>query len=250
MNDINFENRFWLQILGDHMRFLATTLAPVEKEFLTQVLRFQQEADRLLRIQNADIIELLNLATSVRELKLDILNQHLVGKIKINLPPTFINHMLNELEQYIKILLAYQETGQVLIEHPIAHHSLWLSDADGHADAIITNLDATEKITRKKFKKMKKTFQTFYLKAIEYAGYLRTGTTDFPALDKFDREVNITITLFINMLKELEAARLDNSILGHLQPLMANHMVREEAYYLTKLGFQPNYNPTAARIES
>jgi hypothetical protein len=30
---MNFENRFWLQVLGDHMRFLEATLNAQEKNY-------------------------------------------------------------------------------------------------------------------------------------------------------------------------------------------------------------------------
>ncbi len=46
-----FEHRFWLQILGDHSRFIHDALAPVEKENIKIASQFIQIFDMLLRKQ-------------------------------------------------------------------------------------------------------------------------------------------------------------------------------------------------------
>jgi len=251
MTPIIFENNFWLQIVGDHLRFFKSTLAIDERDTIETVVQNQQFADQLLELsrQNQDVsTQALKLALTVRQLKLNILNRQLTSNIKINLPPTFINHTINEIDEYIELLNYYQNTGQIISKHQNDYHLLWLPDAAGHADAVITTLDNTEKLTRKQFKKLKKEFEVFYLKAIEYTGYMRTGNTNFPAFINLNNNVDISITLFINMLHELEVNQLNKSILGTLLPLMADHMAREECYYLSKLGFNNTCDPTTPRI--
>jgi hypothetical protein len=63
-----------------------------------------------------------------------------------------------------------------------------------------------------------------------------------------------TMICFRKYLKELEVGILEKEILGTLSPLMADHMSREECYYLTKLSIvagtrNPECNPAKPRIE-
>ena len=104
-----FEHGFWLQILGDHARFIHDSLAPQEKQEIEQTRYFIQVFDQLLRsIQNADLIRLSQRADEealqLRQLKLSIIRKQLTGKITIHLTPSFINHMVNELDEYLRVL--------------------------------------------------------------------------------------------------------------------------------------------------
>jgi hypothetical protein len=61
--------------------------------------------------------------------------------------------------------------------------------------------------------------------------------------------------MFQAFLCELEELRLTDELLGTLSPLMADHMSREECYYLMKLSEvtdvkDPNCYPTKPRVET
>lgn len=99
-----------------------------------------------------------------------------------------------------------------------------------------------------------KQFEHFYLKAIELAGYLRTNINSFPALNRFNHQAEMEIQLFRVFLHELADLRLNDELLGVLTPLMADHMSREECYYLMKLSEvsdvkSPDCYPTRPRLE-
>ncbi|WP_144553714.1 DUF2935 domain-containing protein [Peribacillus simplex] len=51
-----FEHRFWLQILGDHSRFIHESLAPIELENIEIALEFIQIFDTLLGKVNSEDI--------------------------------------------------------------------------------------------------------------------------------------------------------------------------------------------------
>lgn len=264
MNDVfetaaRNEHLFWLQILGDHSRFILEALAPVQQEEIKKTSMFIQIFDTLL--DQAKTMNPMQIAASaedqvlnLREFKLELLRKHLSGKIKIHLSPTFINHMVNELEEYVRII-NYLKSGQVPpIYHELHHHLLWLMDAAGHSDAISANLDAVEKSLRTNSDLFTKQFENFYLKAVEMAGYLRTNLTAFPALSKFNSDIQLEIKLFQNFLNEIEELRLSKQALGTFAPLMADHMFREECYYLTKLAQSaniemPNCDPSKPRLQ-
>jgi Domain of unknown function (DUF2935) len=260
---ILFEHRFWLQILGDHARFIFGSLAPNEQEEIERAKYFIELFDALLEYAQNDLsseeISALNQQASIqtenlRAFKLHLLERHLVGKISTTLSPTFFNHMVNELEEYERILNAYLAGNLSPVPNPIDLHLLWLSDAVGHAASIHSLLDMTETDYKQKLERFTKEFEHYYMKAIELAGYLRTNLHHFPALKHFNHQAEIEMRLFQIFLHELEEMRMNNELLGVLTPLMADHMSREECYYLMKLSQvsdvkAPDCYPTKPRNE-
>ncbi|MFJ8067284.1 DUF2935 domain-containing protein [Psychrobacillus sp. NPDC096426] len=239
-----YELHFWLQVLGDHGRFIHDSLAPGEKEKIEVASSFIKRFDQLLEtsqksLTNEQIMELAKKAKvaseKIRAFKLWLIKEHLVGEIKISLPPTFINHMVNEVEEAIRVF-SYLEKGEnIPAVHPLHHDLLWLIDAAGHAGAIDTDLDRVEKQLKEKGQQFMKDWEDFYLKAVELAGYLRANVDKFPALDKFHQDIELEMTIFKGFLKELEEMRIKREALGTFTPLMADHMAREETYYLKKI---------------
>lgn len=256
-----FEHRFWLQILGDHARFIYNALAPGEIKEIAIAHSYINQYDQLLgqaRMKEAANLAQLNkqaydLTTNLREYKLNLLDRLLLGQIKLGLTPTFLNHMLNELEEYFKILIVLLEGKPVPKYAPLHHDLLWLSDAAGHAAAIAMDLDAVEKRLIKKSKQFEKNFNEFYLKAIELTGYLRTLRASYPSINKFHSDVNMEMSIFMAFLKEVEELGLSAELLSRINPLVPDHMYREECYYLLKLsqsGVVPpqNCDPTQPRV--
>ncbi|OOM16077.1 DUF2935 domain-containing protein [Clostridium saccharobutylicum] len=257
-----FEHHFWLQILGDHSRFILNALSPNETFFIDEANKSIDIFDNLLeeshnKISNEDISRLnyesYSAAMRIRKLKLSIIAKHIEGKINISLPPTFINHMVNELEEYIFILNDLIN-GKKPCYRDIHLHLLWLPDGSGHASTLADNLDMTEKKLIKKAKVYSKMFTNYYLKAKEFSGYTRTGIIEFPALKKLDADVDEAMNYFKDFLKKLEEYILEKQVLGVISPLTTDHMFREECYYLTKLSMvsdtkPPECDPTKPRIK-
>lgn len=257
-----FEHRFWLQILGDHARFIYNALSPVEPNDIGIALSFINQYDQLLtqaRMKEEDInLAQLNkhayeLTANFRAYKLNLLDRLLFGQIKIGLTPTFFNHMVNELEEYIRILVVLLEGKPVPQYAPLHHDLVWLLDAAGHGAAIATNLDAVEKRLIKKSKQFQQNFNELYLKAVELAGYLRTLRIHYPSIAKFHSDVNLEMSVFMAFLKEIEELGLSAELLSRINPLVPDHMFREECYYLLKLSQSgavppPNCDPTKPRV--
>ncbi|HZG71678.1 MAG TPA: DUF2935 domain-containing protein, partial [Chondromyces sp.] len=115
-----FEHGFWLQILGDHARFIHDSLSPKEKARIQEADNYRQTFDALLArarqirrteeaVQLAE--EAKRVSEKLRNYKLSIIRMQLENRISIHLTPTFINHMVNELEEYLRIL-DYLRKGQ------------------------------------------------------------------------------------------------------------------------------------------
>jgi hypothetical protein len=258
-----FEHRFWLQILGDHSRFILITLSPKESTEIQIAQQFILIFDELLlkARQTMDPREIPGITAlayqrtqELRQFKLHLLQRHLIGRIEIGLTPTFINHMVNEAEEYLRILELLRMNRLPLFD-AIHLHLVWLLDASGHAGAIAADLDMTEKNVLKNSKRFEMQFMEFYMKAIELAGYMRTHLKDFPALARFNHNVELEMLLFQHFLHEIEELRLSDELLSRISPLMPDHMYREECYYLTKLSQvsqvkPPHCDPGRERVES
>ncbi len=238
-----FEHQFWLQVLSDHSRFIHDSLYPSEKSDIAQANSFIQLFDQLLSqiqsINDANAVIFANAcedaAHGLRQFKLSLIKRHLTDQKNIHLTPTFMNHMVNELEEYLRVLTYLKQKKTPPIFHELHHHLVWLIDAAGHAGAINDRLDGVEKRLKEKSHEFTKHFEQFYLKAVELTGYLRTNSRKFPALSRFNQEVELEIELFKTFLHEIEEMELSAEVLGTFTASMADHMQREEQYYLMKL---------------
>lgn len=258
-----FENRFWLQIMGDHSRFIFFSLSPTESEYILTAQNFIRKFDQLLEQSHKQLsdseLEDLNrkayeTAYQLREFKLELLSMSLISDLKSHLSPSFYNDMLNELEEYL-LILGLLMNAQLPIFHPIHYHMLWLTDAVGHAASVSAGLDFVEKELINRAFCYEMQFQDLNTKALLMNGYLRTRLVSFPSLNRLNEEVNIPMANFMEFLENLRDQRMDGKVLGTLMPLMADHMSREECYYLMKLSQvtptirKPDCDPARPRFE-
>ncbi|MTI58968.1 MAG: DUF2935 domain-containing protein [Firmicutes bacterium] len=260
LRSILFEHRFWLQILGDHARFIYNALSPAENEEIDSAQHFIQVFDDLLQRarQGVPVLELTRdvrrYAENFRQFKLELIEKKLVSDLVLWLPPSFINHMVNEIEKYLEIIHFFLREEELPEEMVIEQHLLWLLDAKGHAGAINDNLNLVEQGLKEESQDFTENFDDLYDKVIEIAGYMRTSLDDFPALERFNFEAENEIEEFMFFLEKTLDLELANKVLGTLTPLLLDHMLREECYYLTKLAQltsvrRPTCNPERPRIQ-
>jgi hypothetical protein len=259
-----FEHQFWLQIMGDHARFIFLSLAPTESEYILTTQEFIILFDQLLeqshkKLTDNELNELNHKAYEatyrLRELKLELLTMSLTSDLKSHLSASFYNDTLNELEEYLYIINALMN-GQNPLLHPLHYHMLWLTDAIGHAATLSSELDLVEKDLIDRAFRYEVQFQDLNIKSLMMNGYLRTQLGSFPSLDRLNEQAGLAITSFMEFLETLRDQRMDGKVLGTLMPLMADHMFREECYYLWKLSQsannirRPECDPTRPRLEA
>ncbi|MCJ8010252.1 DUF2935 domain-containing protein [Paenibacillus sp. KQZ6P-2] len=263
MEEALFEHRFWLQILGDHARFIYNALSSTEAEDVRTaeqfIVWFDQLLDQARTIQQAGALNELNeqayqAVLKLHAFKLRLLDRLLLGKVVIAMSPTFINHMLNELEEYERILTELRSGKPVPYYHPLHHDLLWLPDAVFHSAAIASDLDGVERRLIYKSKEFEQHFNEFYLKALELVGYLRTLKTTYPSIKKFHQDVDLEMAAFMAFLLEVEELDISAELLSRLNRLVPDHMYREECYYLQKLSQfgevpKPDCDPTKPRVQ-
>lgn len=174
-------------------------------------------------------------AQALRNFKLELLNAHLTVGIQSSLSPTFYNHMVNEAEEYLRILSSLLAGQQPPLLNPLHYHLLWLKDAEGHANGLSVRLDDTERELIQQSDSFRLLFNQYYNKAVEFSGYLRTGNSDFPALARLNLDVETTMRNFRGFLLSLAETVQSKTVLSVLTLLIPDHMDREECYYLNKL---------------
>lgn len=238
-----YDNPFWLQILGDQMRFVQNTLLSRETDHAQQAQHFitlfdtlyAQSTDYLPDIALERFLETAyNSAQQARTFTLVVLRRQLCGEACINMAPGFLNQMANESEEYLRILdLAIKNSESRM--HPIHYHLLWLLNCSMSADVINACLDPSERDLLRAGHRFMHKFDNMYLKSIELMGFLRTGLPEFPALARLNADVAGELAAFAEFLLALEDSLKNKEILGTLCRLHVNHMQRKACYYACKL---------------
>ncbi|WP_166238264.1 DUF2935 domain-containing protein [Paenibacillus turpanensis] len=258
-----FELRFWLQVFGDHARFLRDSLYPSETKDIETAKDYVEKFDALLQEARENHTaeqwktlaeQSYTLTMELRAYKLNLLERHILGAVKLHLTQTFVNHMVNEADEALRHLGPLVRGELPPVFNPVHYHLVWLLDAKGHAEGIASMVDMSEKELIQKSDMYAKQFTEFYLKAVEMAGFLRTKLDLFPALRRFNKQAEVVMVMFMQFLNEIEELELGEAALNTFTPLLADHMLREECYYLTKLAEVaetelPNCDPGRPRVE-
>lgn len=262
-NNFRFELRFWLQIMGDHARFIKASLMPGDNNLVMITKDFIQLFDKMLAkvrpgsemAPEGDLVgEITAGVISFREFKRELLSYRLRNLPVTSLTPTFYNHMLNELEQFLAVLATGPSEGAAK-ENILGEHLLWSLDVAGHATALAGGLDKAEYRLRAEAELFLSRFDELYLKVVELAGYYRSNPpTVQPVLEAFNLEMVKAMQDFMGYLEELKEEILKGRVLSGLSPLVPDHMYREECYYLHKVARsqtgipQPECDPGRPRV--
>jgi hypothetical protein len=242
-HDLIFEEHdFWLQILLDHLKFIKEAL-PLDvfyKPFHHKINNLMDHGNQLVHLvtHRQSPVETtqagLIFAELVGILKREMLNLKLTEAFPLELEPTFLNHMLNELEEYIGICNEFLIEGRITAKHPLHHHKLWLLDVEGHLDFIKKHLDSLEKMVKTVVSTEKDVFHHLHLKTLEFIGYLRAAD-NFNELVVLNNNAILQTKVYLGLLEELARMINSNTLLGSLKLDFIDHMRREEEYYLSKV---------------
>jgi hypothetical protein len=261
-SDLVTENGFWLSIMRDHLLFFDERLSVVNdtdarvKGAISHLLPMAEQL--YSQSSSATPQQIREFLLELRILKCTILQLQLEppGQLSLSLPPTFVSHTLDELDEYLLIVTSYIDTGAPPPDYPLRLHKLWLQDTVGHLASIMSNLDPVEKLLKKRVKGQKKEFEALRDKAIELIGYLRSGdiqpptvqelmerreltkSRELPILRQFNATVEGHVLPYLNMLGELADLVASKESVGTVTPDMLDHMMREQTYYINKLSIR------------
>ncbi|TCT15311.1 DUF2935 family protein [Natranaerovirga pectinivora] len=237
---------FWAGILRDHAEFQLLTFSYREsrdiakaKYFKDAFIAFRKKAEIQLRNPNKRdtsnfVDQFLYIVTEFIEFKKSLLQKLLTCNIELGLTPSFINHMINEALECKRELSKDKACTDMTMEN-IKLHLIWLPDAAGHAAAIIGDTDYVEKEWIEISQEFEKTFLDLFVKATELGMMLeRTGLKN-GALELLNEEVCKHIEDFNVYLCKVKELREACKLLGVIKPIMLDHMLREEKYYVSKI---------------
>ena len=241
-----FEHLFWLRIMKDHSEFLSDALPCGAMDLRRQADCFAREFEGLLRLAqdlgDSHDHKWMSFAAEVQSavedfgtFKLNLLSMMLRREIVLDLTPTFVNHMVNELEDYLMILHFLSKGQEPITKNPVSLHLLWLKDSQGHAEYLACGLDYTEHDLIEEARHFAEIFLIQHSEAIEYRGFLRTCLELFPSLQRFDSRAADSTRDFCDYLGNLRDLLRDARAKGALQIPVIDHMMRESCYYLHKL---------------
>ena len=235
------EHAFWLSVLLDHLTFIRDAIPCHEQLVHLKIEQLTLQGFNILSLIEEGNVEetlvtkaALVFAEEVAAFKKNVLALKLTTGFKVEMDPTVINHMLNEVEEYITILNEFLIEGYVNPKHPLHHHKLWLNDAYGHLILIKKHLDPIEKNLKERVSDEKDKFHHLHMKALELIGYLR-ASDDFPELAQFNYQAILETQAYLGLLVEIAEMLEANVALGSLKPELLDHMLREQTYYLVKL---------------
>ena len=237
------EHRFWLQIMGDHARFVYHALAPNETGELFRVKPYILLFDNLTLMAQrpaasaADDLpaQALKNTQDFYALLLQLLSLTLSGQLTVGLSSTCFNHMLNETEEYL-LTLESMKGGTVPLFYPVHYHVLWLSDAAGHASAVLSGLDETERDFIKEGGDFQRRFTGPLFEGAGAQRLYSDEASELPGDGTAERTGGGGDDGFPDLSRVgARDLRRDGSLLGTLMPIAADHMAREACYYLQKL---------------
>lgn len=236
---------FWSEIMRDHAEFFLISLSYREAEFIKSAQFYKnvfinvgQDSKKIKNVDSPIVLKQFVDKVTVALLnfisfKKAAITKLLKCEIELNLPPSFINHMINEAMEFYRDLCAINKKAPSnVIEENILLHKIWLPDASGHAAGITAELDPTEMPLIKEAEEFKKCFNNLFIKSVELGQMLERTCLKNGSLCRLNDEVTVKINNFICFLEKIKKLRENCEVLGTINPLIPNHMMREEKYYL------------------
>jgi hypothetical protein len=250
MIDVRFEMDFWTGILKEHAQFQYDSLSPDETEAIAAAKDFRDRFSALHAQVESGLgeVPLAQLESYISDNKVavtqfvqykkNLMKRLLTCNIKLTMTPSFLNHMINEAMEYYRVLSIIDESLRInYVLENLRLHKVWLSDASGHSDFIVSQLDGVEILYLTQAMEYMTIFDGLFKKAYEmYLFYERTGM-DNGGLTQFNRDTERVINDFTSYLETLSQLTADCRIYktGTFSPMVLDHMIREENYYLKKV---------------
>ena len=231
------EHAFWLHILEDHIHFMKDALLDTEQSWKTTLDKQLTDWKHLYDSMSENVEyaqHALNWSKELHRIKRDLLYGRVTNTVEIRLKPTFISHMIRELNIYIFILEEYIESGKVPKLVNIDHHDTWALDAHGHLQILLNHIDPVEDLIRKRVKESKGELHSIWMKTLEFMDYIRQ-IGEFEGLKQLDLEAIDGTKRYLALISELTDLYDKELIESDLTTRMLNHMYDEQSYYLKKL---------------
>lgn len=259
-----YENRFWLQIIGDYARLLVQAFSPDQRGEIQRARDFITQFDNLLARarQNltADQLAQLNreaytATQNIQKFFLEMLSLLVRSGYPIFLKPAVINSAVTFTGEYLNLLNSFINNKQppAVTASQVEIH--WLPTFIQISKIITDSLGLYEINLRRKAEEFSNEFTNLFLAALEYQGMTRIGTGDFPIINENHKKIIQTFNDFSKFIESLITLSEQNRIPGTLSVLYLDRTYRMICYVLKQLavlsdGKQPECDPVRPRLSN
>lgn len=238
-----YENRFWLQMIGDYARLLLRAVLPEDTKEIEQIKSFISQFDNLLERarQNLTAEQIVQLnkdayaaTQSVYHYFISILGKQIINAYPLQLKPSSVNNAISFSGEYLYLLRNFMNDQQPEFDSA-AQDVFWLPVFATIARNISDNLGAYQTDLRRRSDIYASDFQDLSAFATELRGLYRVGSYNFPIAKEHRRKVENELRNFSSFLSESILMNQQSRIPGTLTVLNADLTLRLVCYYLTKL---------------
>jgi hypothetical protein len=167
------------------------------------------------------------------------MKKRMLYEVKINIVPTFIEHMIREGKEFLRqldyIKMMAENESLSYVKLAMNQNKLWLPDAAGHASYIQGALDMTEKPLIQKARAFEKDFEGLFYKTYELKSILHPKYPEMPQVIYLNEQSIEKIEDFVSFLSHIKELIEHKKVMSMLSALIPDHMQREEAYYVARL---------------
>lgn len=233
------EHHFWLKMLSEHGILIYDHLSPHERQWIRTTEDFINRYASLARDVSMGLPwsyeDALELCRQFRTYKLALQRLRLDNAIILNYTPPVFNGMINELDEYTRLLTALV-AGREPEAMPVFHHLfLWLPDQVGHAYLLANDLSTVELHLIQRTEQFRAEFNALYLTAVQMAGLARSAGPDFPALVRHVQDVARHVRDFYMLVQEADLLYSQRSLVSKVTRVLLQHHFPESRYFLQKL---------------
>lgn len=227
------EVAFWRGILRDHAVFARDSLGPLEREAVAEAEALRVELEG--RPEERPLEATVEAAKALIAFQSQLLARLADCQLTIHLHATDLAHMIREAEQFLRAVGVLPQPAMP-VSRLLHLHRFWLEDAAFHSTFLTGVLDFHEYLWRERFLQFERLLTHLFLKARHQRGvYERLGGQPFAAVDGLTEEADRAIGAHLRALERLEGLTARCEVEISASPLVADHMIREERHYLTKV---------------
>ena len=229
---------FWTDILSEHAKFQINAFSHKEGNYISTAERFYHNFIKYNQTieygKNVDMYALENDVIKFISFKKEIIFNLLHHNILINFSPSFINHMVNEANEFLGMFrsgICPEKT-----QNPSLYIKIWLADASGHASTLSAFLDLAEVPNIQHAEFFKDMFDKLGKKASEITMIKENMEThvDVSFLKEETIEALDEFILYVEKIGELLDSKRIMSV-GTMSSEITTHFVKEHRYFINKL---------------
>lgn len=245
------ENRFWLRIMKEHAYFLGEGFNKKDKPLIAEADKFFHYFDQQLTrannmAENPSAIRKLNeesieLTSAFRNYKRNVLLLIINCKISGFNLPLLVDHIAREAEYFVRTLKKFNKGILDPIQDSIIQENVfWLKIMMEHSRFISHLLDPSERNLVKKASQFGDNFEVLLNQARDVESMLYHKNPSYPIIGKMNKDSEDATM----ELRDFKKAGLDMikscQIKSVIDPLLADHVVREAEHFLFMISILEN----------